>query len=350
MSFIRQDSEAAIVREEGVIEKTTTLAYRAPELIDLRTLTLLPREQRCLGPAVDVWALGCALFKLAFGRTPFEDASGTPQRMAIMAGAERLVIPRTSPYSPQLHGLIRACLQAAPADRPTAAQLLAKGAAECQHWPRDQPAAVGPAVAPLSLPSAPSGSQVDHRDRSTSQPAFSAGSDASRNENSRSGGALSSRSSRNAGSLLSNTSGLAHASGGIVSETLVAPTSGTGAASRWGATLASFGAHDAQGSTAAPARGGRQQRASAEATLLRGGGSGVGSPDSPGRGLGGLGGSSSSLMSRPLGVSARTMEVDDRPLAARSTAPYLMHPAPLLLCRLPEVVAGAGAQAEVQRQ
>ncbi len=67
--------------EEERVDKVTTLHYRAPELVDLH---MLPR--RPVGDRVDVWALGCALYRMAFSVTPFEDAAGSPLRMGILSG------------------------------------------------------------------------------------------------------------------------------------------------------------------------------------------------------------------------------------------------------------------------
>ena len=116
-------------------EKTTTLPYRAPELVDLHFASRLPREERCVGPAVDVWALGCTLFHLAFNTTPFEDSTGTVQRMAILNG--NAVFPRMTPYSAGLVSLIRACLTVDPSSRPTVFDLLRMGA-ELPQWPSDE--------------------------------------------------------------------------------------------------------------------------------------------------------------------------------------------------------------------
>lgn len=59
----------AIAREEEEVERYTTPHYRAPEMVDLHS-------GRRVDHAVDVWALGCLLYKLCFMKTPFEDASG----------------------------------------------------------------------------------------------------------------------------------------------------------------------------------------------------------------------------------------------------------------------------------
>eukprot|EP00198_Chlamydomonas_reinhardtii_P011722 XP_001701059.1 serine/threonine protein kinase 7 [Chlamydomonas reinhardtii] len=71
------DSSADIAAEEDVIRRTTTPAYRAPEMWDLYT------RQR-IDTAVDVWALGVLLYVLAFGKLPFPGDS----KLAILYGNE----------------------------------------------------------------------------------------------------------------------------------------------------------------------------------------------------------------------------------------------------------------------
>ncbi|CAL8096970.1 unnamed protein product [Calicophoron daubneyi] len=74
------------------INKYTTLAYRAPELINL--YSSIP-----LGPQIDIWAMGCLLYCLCFASLPFGDSA-----LAIQSG--NYSIPDASPYSDRLHKLI----------------------------------------------------------------------------------------------------------------------------------------------------------------------------------------------------------------------------------------------------
>jgi len=68
----------ALDAEEEAASKTSA-AYRAPEL------TTTPHPI-CIDERVDVWALGCTLFCLAFGRSPFETAREGISRLAILNG------------------------------------------------------------------------------------------------------------------------------------------------------------------------------------------------------------------------------------------------------------------------
>ena len=49
---------------ETEISKNTTLAYRAPEMVDLY-------QGKLINEKVDVWSLGCLLYKLCFRKTLF---------------------------------------------------------------------------------------------------------------------------------------------------------------------------------------------------------------------------------------------------------------------------------------
>jgi serine/threonine kinase 16 len=56
-------SEALLIQEDAA--QHSTMTYRAPELFDVSS-------DACLDAKVDVWALGCLLFALMFGYSPFE--------------------------------------------------------------------------------------------------------------------------------------------------------------------------------------------------------------------------------------------------------------------------------------
>ena len=64
---IQLDSAAARSSAEEDIEKSTTQMYRAPEMVDLYMTSHLDEK-------VDVWALGCIAYTLAFFMHPFQDA------------------------------------------------------------------------------------------------------------------------------------------------------------------------------------------------------------------------------------------------------------------------------------
>lgn len=93
-----------IMEIEEEIKKYTTLAYRAPEMIDLYS-------RKPVSPKSDIWALGCLLYKLCFFQTPFGDSP-----LAIQNGS--FTIPDDSKYSTKLHCLIKYMLETDPEKRP----------------------------------------------------------------------------------------------------------------------------------------------------------------------------------------------------------------------------------------
>ncbi|XP_077504180.1 numb-associated kinase isoform X1 [Amblyomma americanum] len=97
-----QTQGVAVVEEE--ILKYTTLAYRAPEMVELYSGKLITTK-------ADIWALGCLLYKLCFFSLPFGESA-----LAIQSG--NFTIPDNSRYSKQMHSLIRYMLEVQPEKRP----------------------------------------------------------------------------------------------------------------------------------------------------------------------------------------------------------------------------------------
>eukprot|EP00003_Mantamonas_plastica_P033313 TRINITY_DN945_c0_g1_i2.p1 TRINITY_DN945_c0_g1~~TRINITY_DN945_c0_g1_i2.p1 ORF type:complete len:1066 (-),score=324.12 TRINITY_DN945_c0_g1_i2:249-3446(-) len=97
---------------ETDIEQNTTMAYRAPEQVDLYSRKLINEK-------VDIWALGCILYKLAFFKGPFDDAGGS----RIMSA--RYDLPQeASDFSENIPRFIRFCLHPNPEERPDIDQVL----------------------------------------------------------------------------------------------------------------------------------------------------------------------------------------------------------------------------------
>ncbi|KAJ1899070.1 Ark- serine/threonine protein kinase, partial [Coemansia sp. IMI 209127] len=99
-------SRGEMVRMEEELQHSTTLDYRAPEMVDLYM-------RRGLNEKTDIWALGVMLYKLCYFRTPFEGASS----LAIL-NAE-FSVPVSPPYSKQLRHIFQMTLREEPRERPT---------------------------------------------------------------------------------------------------------------------------------------------------------------------------------------------------------------------------------------
>lgn len=65
-----------MLEEEAALKSSA--AYRPPELTSVRPPVVIDEK-------ADIWALGCTLFSLAFGRSPFEGPEGV-QRLGILNG------------------------------------------------------------------------------------------------------------------------------------------------------------------------------------------------------------------------------------------------------------------------
>ncbi|KAJ9685836.1 hypothetical protein PVL29_017772 [Vitis rotundifolia] len=96
--------------EEDNIRKYTTPAYRAPEMWDLFRRELINEK-------VDIWALGCLLFRICYFKSAFDGES----KLQILNGNYR--IPELPKYSSNVTDLIRDMLQASPDNRPDITQV-----------------------------------------------------------------------------------------------------------------------------------------------------------------------------------------------------------------------------------
>ncbi|XP_061351166.1 actin-regulating kinase 1 [Gastrolobium bilobum] len=96
--------------EEDNIRKYTTPAYRAPEMWDLFLREVINEK-------VDIWALGCLLFRICYFKSAFDGES----KLQVLNGNYR--IPDLPKYTSSVTDLIRDMLQAKPDDRPDITQV-----------------------------------------------------------------------------------------------------------------------------------------------------------------------------------------------------------------------------------
>ncbi|CAA7049475.1 unnamed protein product [Microthlaspi erraticum] len=96
--------------EEDNIRKYTTPTYRAPEMWDLFRREIISEK-------VDIWALGCLLFRICYFKNAFDGES----KLQILNGNYR--IPESPKYSSVVTDLIKDMLQGSPDERPDISQI-----------------------------------------------------------------------------------------------------------------------------------------------------------------------------------------------------------------------------------
>ena len=101
--------------------KHTTPMYRAPEMLDTW-------NHYSIHTPADIWALGCLLYFLCFGRHPFEDSA----KLAILNGNYK--IPENDITFDAFHDLIRQMLVVDPSFRPSINQIQEHLASICSTY------------------------------------------------------------------------------------------------------------------------------------------------------------------------------------------------------------------------
>ncbi|OAX42189.1 protein kinase [Rhizopogon vinicolor AM-OR11-026] len=116
---IRIDNRSQALLQQDIAAEQSTMAYRAPELFDVKTGVALDER-------VDIWSLGCTLFALAYSHSPFENTQTTEQGGSIaMAVLNAQYKHPNSAYSQGLKDLIDSMLKVNPKDRPNIHQVIA---------------------------------------------------------------------------------------------------------------------------------------------------------------------------------------------------------------------------------
>lgn len=129
------ESRTQALIQQDIAAEHSTMAYRAPELFDVKTSTILDEK-------VDIWvcrptpplflthifgttqSLGCVLFALAYLHSPFENTQTTEQGGSIaMAVLNAQYKHPTSNYSQGLKALIDSMLKTNPQERPDIQQV-----------------------------------------------------------------------------------------------------------------------------------------------------------------------------------------------------------------------------------
>ncbi|KAI8991894.1 kinase-like domain-containing protein [Mycotypha africana] len=104
------------LHQQDLAAEHCTMPFRAPELFDVKVGTTLTEK-------VDIWSLGCTLFAMAYGQSPFEmnDQGGS---VALAVLNNQFKIPDESLYSEDVKELIRWLLTTDPALRPDIHQVI----------------------------------------------------------------------------------------------------------------------------------------------------------------------------------------------------------------------------------
>jgi len=112
------ENRSQALLQQDIAAEQSTMAYRAPELFDVKTGVTLDEK-------VDIWSLGCTLFALAYSHSPFENMQTTEQGGSIaMAVLNARYKHPQSAYSQGLRDLIDSMLKVDPKDRPDIHQVL----------------------------------------------------------------------------------------------------------------------------------------------------------------------------------------------------------------------------------
>ncbi|KAH8994993.1 Pkinase-domain-containing protein [Lactarius akahatsu] len=112
------ENRSQALLQQDIAAEHSTMAYRAPELFDVKTGTILDEK-------VDIWSLGCVLFALAYLHSPFENTQTTEQGGSIaMAVLNAQYKHPASNYSQGLKTLIDTMLKANSQERPDIHQVL----------------------------------------------------------------------------------------------------------------------------------------------------------------------------------------------------------------------------------
>ncbi|KAF4571529.1 putative PKS/NRPS-like protein biosynthetic cluster [Pleurotus pulmonarius] len=117
---IKIDTRSQALLQQDIAAEQSTMAYRAPELFDVKTGHTLDEK-------VDIWSLGCTLYALAYSHSPFENTQTTEQGGSIaMAVLNAQYKHPDSAYSQGLKDLIDSMLKVNPGDRPNIHQVIEK--------------------------------------------------------------------------------------------------------------------------------------------------------------------------------------------------------------------------------
>lgn len=107
------------LQQQDLAAEQSTMPYRAPELFDVKTGATLDEK-------VDIWSLGCTLYAMAYGQSPFEVNMDQGGSVSLAVLNNQYKFPEGSEYSKELNDTIRWMLTANPTTRPNIHEVLTK--------------------------------------------------------------------------------------------------------------------------------------------------------------------------------------------------------------------------------
>ncbi|KAM5351652.1 hypothetical protein ACJ41O_004375 [Fusarium nematophilum] len=134
-------SQSLALQIQDTAAEHSTMPYRAPELFDVQTGTVIDTK-------VDIWSLGCTLYACLVGKSPFEmrsDETGGTLSLCVLGGDWRFPdegpagVKRSNSMRPQqqqqqqapaieisepIREVVRKCLRVEPAERPDIIELI----------------------------------------------------------------------------------------------------------------------------------------------------------------------------------------------------------------------------------
>lgn len=147
-------NRSVALTQQDLAAEHCSMPFRAPELFDVRPYISPPCTQTHSEPAqvktnldlteaVDIWSLGCTLFAMAYGTSPFETTQqsehGGSIAMAVLNG--KYAFPGDGTYSEGFKEIVKMCLVVKPEERPDINQVrgllgAARAGADGYGWSR----------------------------------------------------------------------------------------------------------------------------------------------------------------------------------------------------------------------
>lgn len=143
LSPISVTSQSVALQIQDTAAEHSTMPYRAPELFDVRSGTVIDTKS-------DIWSLGCTLYACLVGKSPFEmrsDETGGTLSLCVQGGDWRFPdegppgVKRNNSMKPRqveteaagsssveisesIREVVRKCLKVEPAERPDIGELI----------------------------------------------------------------------------------------------------------------------------------------------------------------------------------------------------------------------------------